>query len=200
MQKQEEIWKDIPNYEGLYQASNLGRIKSLARFVNSKANSKRFKKEKILKGTIRQEGYLTVGLRKRTIDVHKLIAICFLNHTPCGYELVVDHINLNKLDNRAENLRIITQRKNSNLKHIKSTSKYTGVSWNNKNKNWISYISIKKKMIYLGSFDSEEEASLFYENAVKSIESKTPIMVKRFISKKDFVVKEYIFKNTKNGK
>ena len=61
-------------------------------------------------------------------------------------KLVVNHINNNKLDNRLENIEIVTSRENSNLKHIKSSSKYVGVSWCKKrNGKWHSSITFKKK-------------------------------------------------------
>ena len=58
-----EIWKDIPNYKGLYQISNLGRIKSLKRYVKNK-HGKRIVKEKILTNYINGTGYYAVNLRK----------------------------------------------------------------------------------------------------------------------------------------
>ena len=75
--KSNEIWKDIPNYEGLYQVSNLGKIKSLERFTDDGHHVK----EKILKQSF-AKGYLKVNLckngLKKTICVHKLVAQAFL--------------------------------------------------------------------------------------------------------------------------
>ena len=54
----EEIWKDIPEYEGIYQISNLGRVRSLDRYVmHGKGNAKRFVKGKIIKLQIDSKGY-----------------------------------------------------------------------------------------------------------------------------------------------
>ena len=58
----EEIWKDIPNYEGLYQASNFGRIKSIQYFNH--VNNKIYPREKILKPILNEKGYCRVDLIK----------------------------------------------------------------------------------------------------------------------------------------
>jgi hypothetical protein len=105
-----EVWKDIPEYEGLYQVSNLGNVKSLDR-VDSIG---RKVKEKFLKTALSSSSYFLVGLFKdgigKTFNTHKLVAIAFLNHKPCGHKLVVNHINRNRLNNNLYNLEIITAR------------------------------------------------------------------------------------------
>lgn len=159
-----EIFKDIPGYEGLYQVSNLGNVKSLSRIrVNRKSHY--LTKDKLLKQNINGSGYYVVSLclneKKKNFTVHQLVAIAFLNHTPCGYKLVVDHINDIKTDNRLENLQIVTQRYNSRKKQEGYSSNYKGVSFNKKNKKYTSYITINKKIYHLGSFENEENASKF---------------------------------------
>lgn len=92
-----EIFKDIPGYEGLYQVSNLGRIKSLYNYKRDGNN--------ILVPKIKR-GYYQVGLRKNGIrkwhNIHRLIAQTFISN-PNNYP-VVNHKNEDKLDNRIENL------------------------------------------------------------------------------------------------
>lgn len=157
-----EIWKSILGYEGLYEVSNLGRIKSLG--------NNKYKKEKILQPTDNGKGYLILSLRKnktpKPFRVHQLVAMTFLNHKPCGYELVVNHKNFIRHDNRVENLEIVTARENSNRKHLPSSSKYTGVHWNKATKKWRSVMVANGKGISLGSFKNELDASITYECAL----------------------------------
>ena len=167
-----EIWKDIKGYEGLYQVSNLGRVKSLSRKTS---NGKGFfiSREIIKKPTNNNKGYLQLLLSKdlkaKCFKVHKLVAIAFLNHTPCGMELVIDHINDNKLDNRVENLQIVTSRFNTYKTKVKYSSKYKGVSWHKKANKWTASIHINGKGVYLGIFNCELAASLAYQNELKTL-------------------------------
>lgn len=169
-----EIWKKILGYED-YEISNLGRVKSLERKKWMERN-KSFAtlKEKVLNPVVDKDGYLHVRLYKNkkgnTIKVHKLVAIYFLNHTPCGWGLVINHINFNKLDNRFFNLEIITARENTDKKHIEHTSEYTGVSWAKARKKWIAQIYINGKVKYLGSFNNEIDAHNAYQNKLLSLD------------------------------
>lgn len=89
-----EIWKDVVGYEGLYQVSNLGRVKSLFRY------------KKILKQFEDNKGYLRVTLYKnnksKSIKVHKLVAEAFIPN-PNNYDCI-NHKDENKTNNRVENL------------------------------------------------------------------------------------------------
>lgn len=110
-----EIWKDIRDYEGLYQASNWGRIKSLDRYkVVGKV--KIFLKGRLLKNIKARNGYLHVGLSKdgktKQFLVHRLVYEAFNGEIPEGIQ--VNHINEIKTDNRLENLNLMTLKENIN--------------------------------------------------------------------------------------
>lgn len=158
----EEIFKDIPNYEGMYQCSNLGRVKSFKR-----------NKEKILINANHHSGYLTNNLSNNNISksfmTHQLVAICFLNHSQKGMSLVIDHIDNDKKNNRVENLRIVTQRENAFKTQGKYSSKYKGVSWHKLANKWIVGIYINGKKQHLGLFTSELEAHEAYIDKLKQL-------------------------------
>jgi len=161
----QEIFIDILDYEGLYQVSNYGNVKSL--------NFRRSGKEKILKLGLDTVGYLHVSLSNngivKTKLVHQLVAIAFLKHKPDGMKIVVDHIDNNKLNNSLNNLQLISNRENSSKDRKGYSSKYVGVSWAKRSKKWVAEIRIKGKKIYLGLFTDELEASRAYQKKLNTI-------------------------------
>lgn len=112
-----EIWSDIQGYEGHYQVSNLGRIKSLDRTVLRTNNSPQPRKGKILKLTNSVKGYfqtqLCRGGKRKTKVLHRIIAETFLIRVKDHNE--INHKNGIKNDNRIENLEWSTRSKN--MKH-----------------------------------------------------------------------------------
>ena len=169
----EELFKDIVGYEGLYQVSNYGNVKSLSRTIKASGKCGYVSKERILKKSKNRTGYfqviLCIDVKRKTRTVHSLVGEAFLNHTPNGHTFVVNHKDLNKLNNNIDNLEIVTHRENSNRKHIKSSSKYTGVCFNKRYKNWIARIGINGKNKYLGSYKTEHEASMAYEKILQEL-------------------------------
>lgn len=173
-----EVWKDIPGFEGSHQASNMGRVRSLDRTVVYKDGRERFYKSRVLEGSVNKTtGYrqvrLSVNDKGKTYNTSQLVAMAFLGHTPDGHTKVVDHINGNRLDDRVENLRIVTHRANSSTCFRKDSktlsSRFTGVSWFKRGKNWFSSIQYEGEIIYLGSYDNELEASKSYQKALSEI-------------------------------
>jgi len=165
----EEIWKDIPGYEGLYQVSNLGRVYSLPKEWVTAKGTLICHKGKILKtGDTGSYLYLNLSINgnSKSYFIHQLVAMAFLGHKPSGYKLVVDHINNNSYDNRPINLQLTTSRYNSSKDKKNKTSKYTGVYWFKKSNKWKSQITLNGKQKYLGLFKCELSAHHAYQKAL----------------------------------
>jgi len=169
-----EIWKDIEGYDGDYQISNFGRVKSLDRYVNhiSSVNG-RLVKGQILKNITNTKGYLMVNLNKlnksKTYKIHQLVWDYFGNGKRDGQKIQVDHIlEGDKTNNRIDNLQLLTQRGNTTKyqKTQHTTSKYIGVCWNKKSSKWYSSICINGKQKYIGYFNNEYDAHLAYKKEI----------------------------------
>ncbi len=112
----DEIWKPIPGYDGRYEASTFGRI----RRVKDKMHRKAAWRDEIMKPLAPDKhGYVRIGLmRGRAVirtGVHQLIALTFLGACPEGCE--INHINLDKSNNRLDNLEYITHA--ANMEHAR---------------------------------------------------------------------------------
>lgn len=121
----EEIWKDIPGYEGLYWASNLGRIRS---------------KKTILRSHVNNSGYQLLHLYKsnkaKAFTVHRLVAITFLPNPDSKPQ--VDHIDCDKKNNCVSNLRWISGE--DNMRHASATGRLNKAAE-----------KAKKRMVEIGS-------------------------------------------------
>jgi len=108
-----EKWREVKDYEGLYQISDQGRVKS---FYNGRYTI--LKVGKFLKPQKNVRGYLQIGFYKnnkfKTYQIHNLIAAAFLNKSDLS-ELEVNHKNGIKTDNRLKNLELVTH--SENIKH-----------------------------------------------------------------------------------
>ncbi|MGG0891665.1 NUMOD4 domain-containing protein [Cytobacillus horneckiae] len=128
-----EVWKDIPGYEGEYQASNLGRVKSLPRLIKRKGvRGNQLRKGKVLSSCIDTRGYVSVKLYKgnrcKTINVHRLVCLAFIPSEDVG--LHVNHKDGDRTNNNVENLEWCTRRENvlHAIKHNLKTYKTKAVN------------------------------------------------------------------------
>ena len=121
-----EIWKPVVGYEGLYEVSSYGRVRSVDHYANTgiRHSEKRLVSGHVLKQAAKRDGYLSVDLSKenrvKTIHVHKLVATAFLEKQEQHTQ--VNHINCDKHDNRVENLEWCTCEENR--AHAKLNGRY----------------------------------------------------------------------------
>lgn len=123
-----EVWKDIKGYEGLYQVSNMGRVKSLKR----KSRNLNNEEDRILKHAVNKFGYCHFSLSKfnesKTMTMHRVVAKYFIpnpKNKPC-----VNHINGIKTDNKVENLEWVTYSENMKHAYKKGLNKQIGETCN----------------------------------------------------------------------
>lgn len=157
-----EEFKDIPNYEKIYQISNYGRVKTLNRIYVRSNGKKQTYKEKIKKLCIDCYGYCYVGLSKnkssKRIKTHLLVAKCFLPNKNNYTE--INHKDGNKLNNCVSNLEFCTH--SYNIQH----------AWDN------DLISREKPSIRYGKNKSAKKIKIKSNGEIKEYDS-----IKRFIEK-----------------
>ena len=112
---QNEIWKDIAGFDGVYQISNLGRVKSLDRVINIEYKDRigtRRIKGRLRKPTKDKDGYLVIGLGKGNYKIHRLVALAFIHNTN-NYPQI-NHKDGNKSNNTVTNLEWCSNAENQN--------------------------------------------------------------------------------------
>ena len=112
-----EIWKDVTGYEGIYQVSNMGRVKRLEKRTRTWSGYKTWK-EIILKPIVQHTGYAHIGLwdkgKQKQVRLHRLVAMAFCENYDPLHKTHINHLNEDKLDNRACNLEWVTAKENTN--------------------------------------------------------------------------------------
>lgn len=154
-----EIFKDIIGYEGRYQISNLGNVKSLSRKTRF-GNNYKISKEKILKIFMHKKGYayvyLLINSKKKNLLVHRMVALHFIINPENKPQ--VNHINGIKTDNRVENLEWNTSKEN--LKHavLLGLNKKDGINNYKSKLSLTDVLSIRKNEKKL----NQRQLSLYY--------------------------------------
>ena len=178
-----QVWQDIPDYEGLYQVSNTGLVKSKARICIHKTGRKQRVTEKILKNsTKKSSAYHVVLLSKGGVatgfKVSRLVAKAFIPN-PNNYK-IVNHIDGNKGNNNIENLEWCTatwnnihafevlKRDRKQTQTIKS--EHLGIVWDKNRFKWQASLSRNSKDYFVGRFETEEQAFVAREKFKKSFE------------------------------
>lgn len=159
-----ESWRDVLGYNGDYIVSDLGNVISLKRKTPTLRN-------KVVTGKNYYAVNLSLEGKVKQWEVHILVAMAFLGHVQCGHIIVVDHIDMDTLNNTLSNLQLITNRKNLSKDKV-GTSKYTGVCWHKRDKKWRTSITINGKVTSLGNFNEELDASEAYQTKLKEINEK----------------------------
>lgn len=166
--KNEEIWKDITDYEGLYQISNLGRVKSIER-VTTKGNGFDYNVKEIILKPYKRNSYLNLKLCKNSVyksfDVHRLVALHFIkNENNIITHSYINHKDKNIENNNVENLEWVSNRENSSHNKIGKNfaSKFIGVSWEATHKKFRCRIQINGKQESIGESINEIDVAEVY--------------------------------------
>lgn len=152
-----ELTKSLLREYFEYREGNLFRIKTST--TRTDTLGKKF-------GGVTGNGYIQGWFLGKLYYLHHLV---YIYHKGPLMKLIVDHIDGDKLNNTIENLRLVTTQQNTfNSSPQKGkSSKYKGVAWDKKRKKWRARIVISGKEIYLGRYDSEQDAKAAYDNAAK---------------------------------
>lgn len=152
METRTEEWRAVAGYEGLYEVSNLGRVRSLDRVVINKLGQRRHIKGQIIKVIPKENGYLHINVWENRKPIHKyvhrLVAEAFIPN-PNNYP-VVNHKDEDKTNNRVDNLEWCTQQYNITYNNVHNRSKATM-------KKRVQQLTLDDKLV--ATFESAMEAS-----------------------------------------
>ena len=176
----QEEWKDIRDYEGLYQISNMGNVKSLGRWVNYKNKGKKWQEGKILKPLVDKEGYLKICLWKngyiKHFRVHRLVAQAFIPN-PKNYPQV-NHKDENPSNNFVKNLEYCDAKYNSNYgtRNKRIAEKMKGKKLSEETKRKLSEAHRGKKNHMYGKHLSEEHKRKISEKQINHPKKSKPVL------------------------
>ena len=153
-----EKWKDIKGYEEYYQISNMGNVRSKDRVVvckNGDIQNHKGRQRKVSFSEYRMV-VLCKGNKTKGFKVSRLVALHFLK--PDESRLVVNHIDYDKYNDCVNNLEWVTYSENAlhSLKRVKA--KESGIHWCKERKKWTAYIYRLNGAVFVGRFDTREEA------------------------------------------
>ena len=174
MRYDNEIWKDIKDYEGLYQVSNLGRVRSIDRMCKSNKNNIRIAKGKVLAQKTDKRGYKRVELSKngkhKTFTVHRLVLSTFVENKskfPC-----INHKDENPSNNVLDNLEWCTQKYNVNygtgIERMKNKIDYKAIG----EKQGRKVIDITNNIIYSSIHEAGRITNINFQNIYKCCNGK----------------------------
>ena len=177
--EEKEIWKDIEGFEGMYQVSNMGRVKSLG---NGKSDNSNYSKERILKASKLGAGYLKVNLYKdgikKTCGIHRLVANAFIPN-PSNLPQV-NHKDENKENNCVTNLEWCSHEYNNNygtrnqrVSEKKKGRKMSEESIKKRSKPVIGVDKVTGLIVEFGSaHEAERKLGIFSSNITKCCKGK----------------------------
>lgn len=151
-----EEWRDVVGFEGFYQVSSLGRVRSVDRHLVNNLGRKSFHKGQLLKPNLRNTGYLAVetkrsGRKRGSKDnIHVLVARAFKGDRPEGFE--INHIDGDKLNNCADNLEYCSR--HENIRHAYSVGLIGTCEKHHQAKLKDCEIPLIRQRILLGESDS----------------------------------------------
>lgn len=167
-----EQWRPVRGYQGFYEVSDLGRVRSVDRVVGQRPNGPRLVRGRVLSPATDSGGYQGVALCKygtqRTERVHRLVIEAFAGAAP---GMVTDHINGDRTDNRLANLRAATSSQNGMNKGLlaHSTTGFKGVTFYHRDRNWRAYIKVDRRQRHLGYYADAESAARAYDDAAREL-------------------------------
>ncbi len=190
-----EIWKEIPNFEGYYEASNKGKIRSMQRSVpNSEKGNRLSKAKEIAQNPTTRSNYLYVQLWKHNkvhrMSVHRMVALTFIPNPINKPE--VNHIDGNKINNLVDNLEWVTSSENKrhalktglrkNDAHVEkqigtkynAVSKYHNVTYDKSRNQWKASIKAEGKMLFQKRFKYEDDAAKYINKMIDELKLNRP--------------------------